>query len=519
MKLGALANIKLGINIEKNLLTFEKKQDQVYFSVIRADDIIEGTGSFISQKDARKVPNYSISIFLEYGDILLYKEEEVEGKFKLIRFEKINKDTIAGNDIIVISNFYTILKDFFEIEKNKKRFFDEINQYTNIYNKSKIEFISKLKEIEIWTDNIKQLEEPSKSEVIGINEPIDLKDLPFNIVQKPLPMDKLMKRIELNELLIDAEFQRRPGLWKIETKSRFIESMIVRLPVPAFYFDGSNDDEWLIIDGLQRISTVYSYMSNNFALTDLVFLPKEFNGKTFNELDRSHQRSIEEFEIFAYIIQKGTPQKVKYKIFRNLNTSALVLERQEIRHALNPGIPAQLLKSIAEKEWFINSFGELLTKSKIDRMEDRELVLRYIAFQEPGSLVNYSPDINDFLDNIMVHLSEIPDTSRNKYEQELKIILKTINSIFGKKPFSRSLFDDSREYPLNTIIYELLTYSISLDKTENKNKLLNNIPYKDSVIKYFSDKKIQFWEYENQYSKENLLKRFKEIEVITVKHF
>lgn len=510
MKIGELAEVKQGLSIPKQLLIEQQKPGMIYFPVLRAEDFSESKSFFVYQKEFKNIAGFSRKSFLNYGDYILYKKGE---DFKIVRYQDINKNTVAGDGLIVFTINVGILKDFFSVEKNRNRFYCELKKIQREEEGNLP--ISKIRDIEIWTDNIMELEEPTVAEEIGIRQPIELSDLPFNIVQKPLPMDKILKRIENNELLLDTEFQRKPGLWNVGTKSRFIESMIIRLPVPAFYFDGSNDNQWLVIDGLQRISAVNDFVRNKFLLTDLVFLPKELEGKSFKELERPNQRNIEEFEIFAYIILKGTPQKVKYKIFKNINTSALVLEPQEIRHALNPGPPAELLKTISEKDWFINGFKELLTPSKVDRMEDRELVLRFIAFQETR-YTEYTPNIVDFLDNAMIHLYDIPSVKRILYEKEMQNIFSIISATLGEKAFCRSLFDSTKSYPLNTIMYELITYSISLIPGEKRNKLLQqkNL-FKQSASDYFAQKKTDFWEYENAYTKENLIKRFQEIEELT----
>ena len=510
MKLRELGDIKQGLTIPAQLLKSEKKPDGIYFPCLRAEDFSEGLSYYVSQKEFKHVQGFSRKSFLFYGDYILFKKN---GNYKLYRYESTSGQTIACNGLIIITPDIGILKDYFTSEKNKKAFCEELLKIERDENGNLP--ISKIGDIEIGTDDIFELENANLAEQIGIRNPIKFSDVPFNIYEKPLPVDKLLKRIKENELLLDTEFQRRPGLWDVSTKSRLIESMIIRLPIPAFYFDGSNDSEWLVIDGLQRLSAINDFVNNQYVLTGLDYLP-ELENKSFSELDRIHQRNIEEFVVFAYIIQKGTPKSVTYKIFKNINTSALKLEPQEIRHALNPGGPANFLKSITEKDWFKKGCS-LLSDRQRDRMEDREMVLRFIAFQV-YSYTEYSPTIVEFLDAAMTKIYEIQGYKQKVYEQELENIFSLLSETLGDKAFSRSLFDDTRSYGLNNIIYELLTYGVSLVPKEKRGKLIDPATnFKQIISTHFSEKKDSYWEYENAYTKENLRRRFEEIEIIIKK--
>lgn len=504
MKIRDLADIKEGLKILPANLRKEKRNDGIYFQCIQASDFSDGQSFYIPQKDLRKLPGFSTKSFLFYGDYILYKKDD---QFKLYRYDNTSGQTIASNGLFVITPEIGILKDFFSFEKNRQYFFDELKKKEQEGPLT----VEKIGEIEILTDNILELETANKAEQIGIREPIKFSDVPFNIYQKPLPIASLLKRIELGELLLDADFQRRPGLWDISVKSRLIESMIIRLPIPAFYFDGSNDSQWLVIDGLQRLSAVNDFINSKYVLTGLDYLP-ELESKSFSDLDRIHQRNIEEFEIFAYIIQKGTPKNVTYKIFKNINTSALKLEPQEIRHALNPGDFATLLKETVEKEWF--SICLLLTDRNKERMEDRELILRFCAFQI-SRYSEYTPTIVEFLDTAMTKMYSVPSYKQQFYIQELEDIFNILYLTLGVNAFSRSLFDDSRKYGHNNVMFELLTYGVSIVPKE-KRKIITDPKsnFRQIVIDHFSSKRDGFWEYESTYSQENLRKRFEEIELL-----
>lgn len=126
---------------------------------------------------------------------------------------------------------------------------------------------------------------------------IDTNISPFDPSKIDIKMDKItvdsiIKRIKNEELELNSSFQRKIGLWNRQQKSQLIESLFLKIPLPAFYFDASDDDSWQIIDGLQRIGTIKEYViDRKFALTGMEFL-KDLNGLTFDKLPRALQRRL-----------------------------------------------------------------------------------------------------------------------------------------------------------------------------------------------------------------------------------
>src|SRR5471030_1152238 len=107
---------------------------------------------------------------------------------------------------------------------------------------------------------------------------------------RPMLISLLMERIKREEIDLTPGFQRKVGIWSPKAKSQLIESLLIRIPLPAFYMDGSDESKWLVVDGLQRLTTLKSFViDKTLSLSGLEFL-RECEAKRFEQLPRSLQR-------------------------------------------------------------------------------------------------------------------------------------------------------------------------------------------------------------------------------------
>ncbi len=293
-----------------------------------------------------------------------------------------------------------------------------------------------------------------KDTTVGITQPFD--PTKINIIAKQMSLDTLVKRIKHDEIVLSPDFQRKE-VWKKAVKSRLIESLLIRIPLPAFYMDATNEDKWLVVDGLQRLSTIRDYViekenNNKLTLQGLEYL-KDFEGYGYDDLPRNYQRRIDETQVTVYLIEKGTPGNVKFNVFKRINTGGLPLSAQEIRHALNQGPASKLLIDLAASKEFITATGGKISDT---RMSDKDAILRCLAFMIT-SYKNFPPGtFDDFLSNAMKQLNESSDETLKFYSQRFLQSMSFASDIFGDNAFRKPKNKEERSVrlPINKALIE-----------------------------------------------------------------
>lgn len=304
---------------------------------------------------------------------------------------------------------------------------------------------------------------------------------PFNpnnikIRLEPISIYSMAERIRHKEVKLDTDFQRKEGLWHDEQQSRLIESILIRFPLPVFYFDGSNPDEWLVIDGLQRLTTIKRFMVNKeLKLVGLEFL-KSLEGKGWDDLDRPQQRQINETSLQCYILEEGD-KDVKFNIFKRINTGGLNLSDQEIRHAMHQNV-AKYLKDLAESTEFIDA-----TKGKInpERMLDRDFINRFLAFYIFDHETEYAndDDLDSFMNRALDKLEKLTEAQKSDIATRFKKAMELSKQIFGDWAFCKQ-----KDYKrINKALFEVMSVSFARLTDMERRKLLQN---KDEFIVNFN---------------------------------
>lgn len=185
-----------------------------------------------------------------------------------------------------------------------------------------------------------------------ITRPFDPARIKINT--QPALIAGLVKRIDYNEIDLAPAFQRKARLWKPENKSRLIESLLLKIPLPVFYVAEDENGNWAVVDGIQRLTTIHDFVKGKYALSSLEYLT-QLDKLEFEHLPRPMQRRIEETSLVINVIQDGTPEEVMINIFKRINTGGMPLSAQEIRNALYKGGARKILQDIAKSSRAIAS--------------------------------------------------------------------------------------------------------------------------------------------------------------------
>lgn len=269
----------------------------------------------------------------------------------------------------------------------------------------------------------------------------------IRIDSKLISVFQICSWIDSQTLKLRPAYQRN-FIWDIRKQSALIESLMLRIPIPAVYFDEDMEGNRTVVDGMQRLTSIYRFINGEFQLQGLQYLRK-YEGYRFQDMDKKYQLRIEDTQLMVNILDARCPDIIKIEIFRRVNTEGIPLNAQEIRNILASQGTRDLLRKMSECNEFIRA-----TQGKINdaRMGAQELCLRFIAYFR---LYDYKNRTFGCFDE-MLHLldCEILELNRqSKYEHEkiYKLFRRSMQNCYallgdtafmknGRKVINRALF-------------------------------------------------------------------------------
>ena len=385
--------------------------------------------------------------------------------FLMLEFKKTNR---TDNDILErIESFFQVPAYMVVIED------EELFFYKSSY-EDKMNFIEFQEFLQEFTmekagNDFLGVENTEEEITEDISSPFNPEDI--NIQQQLLSVKYLHELHTEDAINLSPDFQRG-YVWKEnKRKSHLIESLMLSIPIPAFYLyetgaDSNDDYEFSVIDGQQRLTTIFDFLNDKFRLSSLEYLGDSYNGSRFSELPPKIKSRINRTQLSLNILSYDSPHRIIYDIFKRINTGGKALNNQEMRNAVSTNNTRKLLNLCTESEEFLSATNR---RVKTLRLDHHELVLRFFAFYRiydfEGKKVNYqSSNIVDLLNNENENLNKI--ISQENLIQYLEIFKTSMSScfkLFEDKAFVKVSYNkEKEEYEYSMLINKPLFSAFSV---------------------------------------------------------
>ncbi len=313
----------------------------------------------------------------------------------------------------------------------------------------------------------------------------------IRITTKTFTIREIFNQIEDDDIDLAPDFQRS-FVWNQKKQVLLIESILLGIPLPAFYFNQDSTGSYQVIDGVQRLTTIRHFMSGTLTLQDthLEYL-KDLKGHTYDSLDVPVRRRFAGTQIVAHVIEPQTPDEVKFDIFNRVNTGGSPLEAQEIRHCMSKDASRKLLSSMVERPsfdrataftfWTKDPDGKRIRNNR--RMADRELALRFCAFRSTA-ITEYerASSLDGFLLDFTRQIDrEFSPSQLADLENAFERSMINCSEILGEAAFRRWAPDAPRRGPINRAVFESQALALS------EHSLPALLPYREEILGAFRE--------------------------------
>lgn len=258
---------------------------------------------------------------------------------------------------------------------------------------------------------------------------VDLKAPGIIIEKNDRSLSEFQRWYKSGRLIIDPDWQRQ-YVWENRRASKLIESILIDVPIPVIYLAKNEEGRYEVIDGLQRLTSVFRFFDNEFPLSGLEIV-RDLNRKHYRDLPTKHQNKLNDYTLRTFELAEQTPKDLMFLIFERLNTGGVALNDMEIRNSLFRGSLNQLIKKLATDENFVTALSQ---RRLSRRMQDRALVLRFLAFYERTHLKLRS-GLKRFLNEFLEAYRNPSAQKLKEYEDQFQKAMKASVTIFGEDAF------------------------------------------------------------------------------------
>lgn len=317
-----------------------------------------------------------------------------------------------------------------------------------------------------------------------------------------MSIGELINLYKDKELTINPNFQRY-FIWSEIQKTRFIESILLGIPVPSIFVYQNKDGVWELVDGLQRLSTLFQFAGilrdpdgstyENFVLTGTNMLPSleakawgEGMGEDSEPIGSEHQLEIKRSRMRVEILKKESDTQAKFELFQRLNTGGTHLEPQEVRNAVMLMINEDFhnwIHELSEYEHFKNCIN--ISDNQEKRQYHVELVIRFFVYRNKEYFSGL--DVHEYIDRGMLEIADSKEFDKKHEEDIFKNTFKILDKSLGSKTFKKW---DGNKFKGKFLIsaYEAISYGLS----QNVDTVYDEL---DDSIEFFIEERVkEIWE-------------------------
>ena len=291
-----------------------------------------------------------------------------------------------------------------------------------------------------------------ETEVLPSDEPEPWDPEKIRIHTKHYSLRQLVDMIADGDIDLAPDFQRH-YVWKPRQRWSLIESLLLGIPLPSFYFNENTSGLLQVVDGVQRLTTIFQYVTQrSFTLGPVTYL-HDLEGRGFDDLAAMFRRRLNSAQFVAHVIDPQTPYRVKFEIFRRINTGGSPLSAQEIRHCMSGARSRAFLKKLTADQSFITATGGVVAGHP--RMADLEMVLRFVGFRlfTPDEYAQHA-SFDEFLGFVTQRLDDPAGPALDRLHADFVRGMTNCHVVFRDHAFRKWPRGTDRRNPINRALFE-----------------------------------------------------------------
>ncbi|MBK3799172.1 DUF262 domain-containing protein [Azospirillum brasilense] len=331
--------------------------------------------------------------------------------------------------------------------------------------------------------------ETMSTDKIDLEEALDSARQTVKTDSYPMSIGEIASMYEEGEIILRPEYQRY-FRWSDEQKTKLIESILIGLPLPSIFVAQDAKGNWEVVDGMQRLSTIFDFMnildseatSNEYYrpftnLSDELFYISAFEGKSWKDFSRRIQLDFRRTKLQLTILLRETDLDAKFELFQRLNSGGTTISGQELRNAIVAGKSGEILnwfERLAEYEPFRKVCG--LSERDLSTRMDVELVLRFMVFLSPAlSFLPKARSVDVFLTRSLRNILSDDDFNYQHFELLFKKTFDAILDAWGPNALRYKASPGTGKFSISFFEAVALGIAQNIDKLPVKGDLKKKI--------------------------------------------